>query len=523
MRILFTIIIVLATSTAPIAGWLEDIHSLMSAETAEEQELLLDKIYSSYPIDQYDVLEAFNTYEYPDPEGKSEYHLRTALCSDDVERPWVLYIPEDYDPAVATPLLVVLHGGVSSPNIYEDPLGYANESEFSRLGVKNGWLMIFPFGQSGATWWDPVGMGNIDARVREVKREFNVDDDRVYMAGFSDGASACMLYAMVNPNDYAAFVGLNGHIGVGSLGGGIQTYPRNMANSYLYTTTTDNDSLYPTSKMSATIEMAIEAGANVEYRKLEGTHSFDFAETEIPLISEYLLAHPRNPNPSYVICEAAEKLVPTTKPDFGQMRWLAIDEVADGEQEHRDFNATLLDDRLTFGFYDDDSYQGEGVLIGGIIEESAAEGAGLKEGDVLIQGDDIPITVFDDLYTWKDTLARGDDFKMIVLRDGEEVTLSGNLPEPEEYEVFNYEMISGLIEAEIDGNRIDITESGVKQLRISVLPDMFDWGAPLEIWVNGELEYDEYRVEIDTDFMLRNFLKNRDRKAAYIGEIKMTL
>ncbi len=515
MRITLIALTIIITSASPFAGWLEDIDSLLRADSAEEQEVPLDKL-GTYAIDHYDVMEAINAYEYPEVEGRGEYHLRSALCIDNIERPWVLYIPEDYDATVATPLMVVLHGGVSQANLDEDPLGYAREDEFSRLGVENGWLMIYPFGQSGATWWDEVGMGNINERVREVKRGFNVDDDRVYMAGFSDGASACMLYAMADPNDYAAFIGLNGHIGVGSLDGGIQTYPRNISNSYLYTTTTDKDGLYPTHKMSATIEMAIEAGGNVEYRKLEGEHRFDFADTELPLIAEYLKAHPRNPNPKRVISE-------TSDPGFGQMRWLVIDEVAEGEQTHANYNCSLLSDRVTFGFVDDESYAGEGILIGSVIEESAAEGAELAPGDILIKGDDTPIVVFDDIYTWKDKLARGDEFEMTVLRDGVEMTLKGRIPEPEEYDVFIYETPSGLAEAVIDGNTVEVTASGVKSFRILVLPGMFDVDAPVVIKVNGETIYEDYRVEADTDYMLRDFLEKRDRKAMYIGEIKAEL
>lgn len=506
-------IIMITASAFPFAGWLEDIDSLLRTDTVEAQEELLDTL-GAYALDHYDVMEAINAYEFPEAEGKGEFHLRTALCIDNIERPWVLYIPESYDPAIPSPLMVVLHGGVSRAGIFEDPMGYAGESNFSRLGVENGWLMIYPFGQSGATWWDEVGMGNIDARVREVKREFNVDDDRVYMAGFSDGASACMLYAMAVPNDYAAFIGLNGHIGVGSLDGGIQTYPRNMANSYLYTTTTDNDVLYPTHKMSATIEMAIEAGANVEYRKLEGEHRFDFADTELPLIVEYLRAHPRDPNPARVVCEAAD-------PAFGQMRWLVIDEVANGEQGHDDFNYKLLNDRVTFGFVYDEGYAGEGVLIDTVIEESPAEEAGLSPGDVLIRGNDAEILSADDIYLWKEDMALGDEFEMTVLRDGVELTLKGRIPEPEEYDVFTYETPSALAEAVIDGNAVEVTASGVKAFRILVLPGMFDLDAPVIIRVNGETIYEDYRVEVDIDYMLRNFLENRDRKAAYIEEIKV--
>lgn len=41
--------------------------------------------------------------------------------------------------------------------------------------------MLFPSEQESATRWDEVGMTNTRKLVRTVKREFNMDDDRVWM------------------------------------------------------------------------------------------------------------------------------------------------------------------------------------------------------------------------------------------------------------------------------------------------------------------------------------------------------
>ncbi len=82
----------------------------------------------------------------------------------------------------------------------------------------------------------------------------------MWLGGFSDGASAAFLYGMVAPNDYAAFVALNGHMGVGSLDGNLPTYAPNLANTPVYAVTTFDDPLYPARVMRRTIEMAREAG-----------------------------------------------------------------------------------------------------------------------------------------------------------------------------------------------------------------------------------------------------------------------
>ncbi|MCP4230274.1 MAG: hypothetical protein GY771_09020, partial [bacterium] len=249
------LILTFLSVTASLAEWQDDLTTLLVAETEPGQEELIAEIAAANP-DYRDVIAVIRATEFPEIEGRGEFQLLDTVCLDNITRPWVLYVPESYDPAQPTPLMVVLHGGINSISLPPDPLGYAEGHGLSILGRDFGMLLIFPMGQMGATWWDKVGMGNISNLVRTVKREFNVDDDRVYMGGFSDGASAAFLYAMARPNDYAAFVALNGHMGVGSLDGGLSMYPVNLSNTSVYVTTTDRDNLYSTDKMKPTIELA---------------------------------------------------------------------------------------------------------------------------------------------------------------------------------------------------------------------------------------------------------------------------
>ena len=88
----------------------------------------------------------------------------------------MLTVPPGYDPGVPTPLLVQLHGGVGVADVFDDPVATARENELGALAMENGWIALFPFGQAGATWWDEVGMANIESLIRVAKRELNVDD-----------------------------------------------------------------------------------------------------------------------------------------------------------------------------------------------------------------------------------------------------------------------------------------------------------------------------------------------------------
>jgi pimeloyl-ACP methyl ester carboxylesterase len=506
-----------ASGAAPARDWRQALDELLAAPAGVDAGALVGEVVKASP-DWRDVAARLEGVAFPDQVERGVPLLRTVTVADTLTLPWVLVLPPGYDPAVRTPLLVLLHGGVSRAAPEEDPVAYVPEDPFAALAVREGWIALFPFGQVGATWWDEAGMANVRDLVRAVKRECNVDDDRVWLGGFSDGGSAAFLYAMVAPNDYAAFVALNGHMGVGSLDGNLPTYAPNFANTPVYAVTTFDDPLYPSSVMWRTIEMAREAGAQILYRELPGTHDFDYAGEEIPRIAAFLERHPRDPFPTRITWE-------TARPEYGACRWLAIDRVTTGEPEawHRDFNVALPDETVTIGFFPDETYEGEGVLVGGLPEgDSAARDMRLAPGDVIVAAGDHPVKTMDDIYDYKQTLERGGAVSLTVMRDGRRLILDGELPEPGAYNCFKRELPSALAKVSFSANRVDVQASRVGAFRILVHPDMFRLDRNVVVAVNGVVVRDA-PVTPDVGFLLRNFIENRDRRLLYVAEIPVTL
>jgi len=499
------------------ADWREDLRSALDRAPGVERDALVRSVVDAGP-DWIEVAAVLSERRSAVPDSVGGPELIRHMCSDGVERPWVVWAPRSYDPTVPTPLLVVLHGGVSRAEIVDDPAGYAADHSLVRGAVDRGWLVALPFGQEGATWWDEVGMDNISALVRWTKRAYNVDDDRVWMGGFSDGASASFLYAMAAPNDYGAFLALNGHMGVGSLDGDLATYAPNMANTPVYAVTTFDDGLYPSRKMGPTVRMAQKAGADILYRELPGGHDFSYDETELPLLLDFLDRHPRDPFP----CEVAWQ---TAAARFGACRWLEIERVETGEAApwHVDHNLGLVDDRVTIGFHPDYEAEIEGVLVASVIEgDYPAADIGLSSGDVIVEADGMALGTVDDLDVWKGTVARGDDFSMTVLRDGDRVELAGTLPDPSNYLLFKREVPSGMVRAGWSGNRVELETSRIGRLRILVHPAMFNLDEPVTVTADGDTVFHGV-VEPDVGFMVERFLRDRDRERLYVAEIPVDL
>jgi hypothetical protein len=70
------------------------------------------------------------------------------------------------------------------------------------------------------------------------------------------------------------------------------------------------------------------------------------------------------------------------------------------------------------GVGSDGRAESDGVRLTRIVPDSAAARAGLREGDVLVRAGDRPVNGFEDLITLLRTRQRGDEIRILYLRDG---------------------------------------------------------------------------------------------------------
>jgi hypothetical protein len=507
-----TICVSLASTSIFAQEWRAHVERLLAIPTESERDSLIALIVAAGPPWR-EVAAEITSRTFSDT-TKGCTLSDSALCADGIVRAYAVYVPTGYDAGTPSPLLVHLHGIVNRPRIEPDPSTYVGNAAIMAAAEQQGWLVLFPFGQEGATWFDDVGMAHVMDLVRTIKIRFNVDDDHVCLSGLSDGASAAFLFAMILPDGFAAFVALNGSMGVGSENGGFSTYAPNLANSYVFATTADHDRYYPTSQMERTIAMAEKAGARMVYRRLAGEHissiaNFDYAE----LLAD-LERHPRNPRSDTVVWE-------TATPEFGQCRWLAIDEITIDEPAawHTEHNVALVDSSLSIGFQPDPAFPGPGVMVASLSEgDVLSRRMGLAPGDILVQGNGVPIDSLSDLNRFKATLNRGSEVTLTIRRGAGTVMRSGRVPAPRNYLVFRRDKPSALARAVYADNRFDIQGSRVGALRLLIGPSMVDLDRDLTATFNGEKIW-EATVSADIGYMLRDFLAHRDRKWLVVNEV----
>jgi predicted esterase len=512
-RLLITVICVITSVTELWAqNWKPQFETFLKAPPGPKRDSLFNWIVAADP-DWRDVVSKIESIPFQDT-VKGFILLDSTTCIDGVTRPYAISIPSDYNPKIPTSLIVHLHGIVGRPVIDPDPLNYVANIDIMAEAEKRGWFVLFPFGQQDATWFDKVGMTNIMTLVRAVKSKFNIDDNRVFLSGLSDGASAAFLFAMVMPTDFAAYVSLNGSMGVGSEDGGFSTYAPNLSNTFIYATNADRDKYYPTSQMTKTIDMAMKSGANILYRKLTGEHIGSLEQVDYPAIFDYLEKHPRNASPGSIVWE-------TASPQFGACKWLAIDEISNDNpaEWHIDHNVTLVDSTIAIGFIQNDSFPGPGVWVASVSDgDYVGRKIGLRPGDIIVKGNNTAIDSMADINKFKTTLKRGSEISLTVKRGPNDVVLQGEIPAPRTYQIFNRDKPSAMIKALYANNRFDISGSRVGAFRVLISPKMVDLTKKVIVTFNGNTIFDS-KITPDIGYIFRDFLTNRDRKLIFVNEI----
>ncbi|MBN2388376.1 MAG: hypothetical protein JXB85_15270 [Anaerolineales bacterium] len=114
------------------------------------------------------------------------------LGSSGEERSYLLYVPDTYNPAVPTPLVISIHG------YGEWPAHQSQISHWNDLADQHGFIVVYPAGTHFPLRWRTHGEPGSDSSptpdvtflsdlIDKLESEFTIDPARVYVNGLSNG------------------------------------------------------------------------------------------------------------------------------------------------------------------------------------------------------------------------------------------------------------------------------------------------------------------------------------------------
>ena len=139
-------------------------------------------------------------------EENVDQDIGTLLRRIEVEgetREYLIHIPNSYDTTKSVPILLNFHGFGGSAS------DYMQEADMRSLAEADTFILIYPQGSylNGFSHWNacPIGgdnksdaddFGFVEDIIDEISSQYNVDMERIYAAGYSNGGM--MAYGLAN-------------------------------------------------------------------------------------------------------------------------------------------------------------------------------------------------------------------------------------------------------------------------------------------------------------------------------------
>lgn len=254
---------------------------------------------------------------------------------DGRDHPYTLLVPEDYDPAVAHAVRVVLHGSTRRPAWREGEDHWPRTGPFAHSGT----ITVFPAAWDEAMWWSERQVDNLRAILDRVRADYRVDSDRCTLTGLSDGGTGTFYHALKAPTPWAAYLPLIGHPWVlgnpeEEVDGDI--FASTLAGRALFVVNGEDDRLYPAGSLRSYLDLFRRAGAELRVSVQPGGHTVRWWPEMAPAFARFRQEHPRHPHPSTLVWETGDPR------RFGRAFWLVIHEIGEAPAPDPDPLNTVL-------------------------------------------------------------------------------------------------------------------------------------------------------------------------------------
>ena len=253
----------------------------------------------------YEMIKSFNNFQ---PKKEVNYSVKFNI-TDSINTSYFVSLPANYNPKKHYPVLFFLHGAVQGNSLSEYQMPSWVLEGWNRFYTKyaalNHVIMVYPKGSKKYNWMGPDdGFFMIPAMLREIKQSINVDDDKVFITGHSNGATGSFSYLMKQQSPFAGFYGFNTQPKVRTGG----TFIKNILNRSYFNVSTNEDYYFPPdANDSLNVIMTDLIADYQDHRYIGWPHwfpQFDESEPLYPMIFRDIAGRKRNPFQSNIYWES---------------------------------------------------------------------------------------------------------------------------------------------------------------------------------------------------------------------------
>ena len=513
-----------ATTALPVVAAADEtldaaFSAYWAAETDQDLVSAVDAILATNaPVEQVRAkLRAGRTYSDDVATGRQ---LLSRQNRNGVEHAYVLHVPESYDPAAPHPVRVYLHGGVMRP-LRTDGEWWPNDARLAREDA----LVVFPVSWPDSIWWQRSQAENLSGLLNDLKRVYNVDENRVHLLGISDGATGAYYHAFKATTPWAGFLPFNGHpVVLANPATGVDSdlHVTNLRNKPFFVVNGANDRLYPAASVERFMRLFLDAGIFVNFRpQADAGHDVRWWGRETPHIDAFVRDTRRQPLPDELTWETDNVEA------FNRAHWLVINELGavDGESELKPFNTLGSSvERAPLGINMVGELQNRpGLMILEVGQESIASRAGMMADDIIIEVDGIPTP---DVGAFTDAIvgfSPGQRLPIRIERAGVQLVLTLNYPvDPSggSRPVFPRRRPSGRVDLTRQGNTVTASTQGASRFTLLLSPEQFDFAQPIRVVTNGVVSHDGV-VTPDAATLLRWAAIDQDRSLLFSAELQI--
>ncbi len=284
----------------------EKIALYLASEDSAQSEALLNEIEREAPVlsEVERLLKAGKTF-LPQPTG-SRPSQKLTLAGE--AGSFGLYVPKEYRPDRAWSLIICLHGAGFDGDTYL-------ERWQARLNEE--YLLACP-SEPRAAWWTARGEHLVMAVLREMEGRFNLDPDRIFLTGMSNGGIGTLIIGIFQADRFAALSPM-----AAALPEEIFPFLDGLKQTPSYIIHGSKDQVMPVEQSERIVEQMKKAGVPVVFRRHDREHPVAgghyFPREELPALLEWFGKQRRQPYPKEIVSvRDADHLSP--------FFWIAIEE-----------------------------------------------------------------------------------------------------------------------------------------------------------------------------------------------------